>query len=408
MRDASIALQQASRELRANPALTEGAEALRDAHASECIQWQAQFAKSSSDLCGIQWPPIALMALMFFVSARAMACPMCAAARELTISAQELVYAGHSVLAIPVADRNEFRVVAVIKGDTPLDNTISAPVFRADAVAMQSQKPLLLVRDDAWPVWVNFGPINADQAGWLRQLSATKRTTDMTDEEWREHVVYFLPYLENPEPMVAEIAFNEFVSAPYDALRSLKSRLNAAVIRGWLNNPNLVGRRSVYLLLLGIAGTPLDALRIEGRMGLARQTHDVTDLPALIGADLELRGPAGVERIEKQYLTDAGRNKAEIEAALVALRVHGDTEEAVPRSRVIQAFVLFIREQPSLAGLVAAKLAEWNDWDVVPEYTALLESGAPQDPASRDAITKYLENRPNPDVKITPGSASIQ
>jgi len=359
-------------------------------------------------MCGIRRLPLALAALMFFVSTRASGCPMCAAARELTISAQELVYAGHSVLAIPVADRNEFRVVAVIKGDTPLDSTITGPVFRADAAAMQSQKPLLLVRDDAWPVWVNFGPVSAEQADWLRQLSVTKRTTDMTDGEWREHVAYFLPYLENPEPMVAEIAFNEFVSAPYDALRSLKPRLDVAVIRAWLNNPNLVRRRSVYLLLLGIAGTPLDALRIEGRMGFARQTHDVTDLPALIGTDLELRGAAGVERIEKQYLTDPGRNKPEIEAALVALRVHGDTDGAVPRSRVIQAFVLFIRQQPSLAGLVAGKLAEWNDWDVAPEYSALLKSGAPQDPASRDAIIKYLENRPNPDVKITHGSASIQ
>jgi len=359
-------------------------------------------------MCGMRWLPLALAALIFFVSTRASACPMCAAARELTISAQELVYALHSVLAIPSADRNEFRVVAVIKGDTPLDSTISGPVFRADAATMQSQKPLLLVRDEAWPVWVNFGPVSAEQADWLRQLSATKRTTNMTDGEWREHVAYFLPYLENSEPMVAEIAFNEFVSAPYDALRSLKPRLNAAAIRVWLNNPNLVGRRSVYLLLLGIAGTPLDALRIEGRMGFARQTHDVTDLAALIGADLELRGAAGVERIEKQYLTDSGRNKPEIEAALVALRVHGDTDGAVPRSGVIQAFLLFIKQQPSLAGLVAAKLAEWNYWEAALEYTALLESGSPQDPASRDAIIKYLENRPNPDVKNTPRSASIQ
>jgi hypothetical protein len=351
---------------------------------------------------------ITLAALMFFVSARAMACPMCTAARELTISAQELVYAGHSVLAIPVADRNEFRVVSVIKGDTLVDNTISGPVFRADAAAMQSQKPLLLVRDDAWPVWVNFGPVSAEQAGWLRQLSATKRTTDMTDGEWREHVAYFLPYLENPEPMVAEIAFNEFVGAPYDALRSLKPRLEVAGIRAWLNNPKLAARRSVYLLLLGIAGTPLDALRLEGRMEFASETHNLTDLAALVGADLELRGAAGVERIEKLYLTDPERAKPEIEAALVALRVHGDTDGAVPRTRVIQAFLLFIKQQPSLAGLVAAKLAEWKYWEAAPEYTELLQSGAPQDPASRDAIIKYLQSRPSSEVKITPGSASIQ
>ena len=89
---------------------------------------------------------------------------MCAAARELTISAPELMYAGHSVLAILSTDRNDSRVVVVIKGDTRLDSTISGPVFRADAAAMQSQKPLLLVRDEAWPVWVNFGPVSVEQA----------------------------------------------------------------------------------------------------------------------------------------------------------------------------------------------------------------------------------------------------
>ena len=81
---------------------------------------------------------------------------MCAAARELTISAPELMYAGHSVLAIPSTDRNDSRVVVVIKGDTRLDSTISGPVFRADAAAMQSQKPLLLVRDEAWQVLANL------------------------------------------------------------------------------------------------------------------------------------------------------------------------------------------------------------------------------------------------------------
>ena len=100
-------------------------------------------------MCAVRWLPLALAALIFFISTRASACPMCAAARELTISAQELVYAGHSVLAMPVADRNEFRVVSVIKGDTPVDNTISGPVFRADAAAMQLMR--ISPCEQAWP-----------------------------------------------------------------------------------------------------------------------------------------------------------------------------------------------------------------------------------------------------------------
>ena len=58
-----------------------------------------------------------MAALMLFVAPRAMACPLCANSLQLTISAQELIYAEHSVLAMPVTDRNEFQVVALIKGD---------------------------------------------------------------------------------------------------------------------------------------------------------------------------------------------------------------------------------------------------------------------------------------------------
>src|SRR5437899_2193669 len=176
-------------------------------------------------------PLLQITALALLVSGRAMACQMCASILQLTISAQELVYAEHSVLAMPVADANEFRVVAVIKGDAPPGNTIKiADVFRP---ALKSDKPLLLIRDKSWRQWVNFGPINADRADWLRQLSMTKRTFKMNDAEWHEHVAYFLPYLENAEPMIADIAYNELARAPYGALRSLKPCLNPAVIRAW-------------------------------------------------------------------------------------------------------------------------------------------------------------------------------
>jgi len=308
-------------------------------------------------MSAIRWLLQMMAALMLFVAPREMACPLCANSLQLTISAQELIYAEHSVLAMPVADRNEFQVVAVIKGEAPPDNKITGGVFRG---VTNSEKPLLLIRDDDWIQWVNFGQVSPDQADWLRKLSRTKRTIEMTEAEWREQVAYFLPYLENAEPMVAEIAFNEFASAPYDALRSLKPRLDAPAIRVWLNDPKLAARRPVYLLLLGVAGTEQDAGWVEERIEIARKTHSTNNLTPLLGAHLEIHGIAGIDQIEKLYLSDATRTKPEIEAALVALRVHGDTDGAAVRDRVMQAFRLFAREQPSMASLVAPDLAASN------------------------------------------------
>jgi hypothetical protein len=294
-----------------------------------------------------------MAALMLFAARSATACPLCANSLQLTISAQELIYAEHSVLALPGDDGKEFKVVAVIKGDAPPGNTINiGDVFRP---ALKSDKPLLLIRDNSWRQWVNFGPASADQAGWLRTLSRTKRTIEMKDVEWRDHVAYFLPYLENSEPIVAEIAFNEFASAPYAALRSLKARLDVTAIRSWLNDPKLAKRQPVYLLLLGIAGSEQDAKWLEDRIATARTTARSTNLSALLGAYIELRRLAGIEQVEKLYLTDSARTKQEIEAALVALKVHGETDTA-QRDRVNEALRSFVRQNPSLAGLATAGL----------------------------------------------------
>jgi hypothetical protein len=59
---------------------------------------------------------------------------------------------------------------------------------------------------------------------------------------------------------------------------------------------------------------------------------------------------------------------------------------------VIQAYRVFIREHPPMAGFVAPQLAEWNYWDATMEYAALLKSNAIKDPASEFAIVNYLQS----------------
>jgi hypothetical protein len=107
--------------------------------------------------------------------------------------------------------------------------------------------------------------------------------------------------------------------------------------------------------LFGIAGSEQDAKWLEDRIASARTTARSTNLSALLGAYIELRGLAGIEQVEKLYLTDSARTKQEIEAALVALKVHGETDSA-ERDRVNEAFKSFVRHNPSLAGLATAGL----------------------------------------------------
>src|SRR3984893_10237378 len=157
------------------------------------------------------------------------------------------------------------------------------------------------------------------------------------------------------------------------------------------NAPKLASRHAAHTPLLGFAGGPADAARLEQRIEAAWNSHDATNLAAMIGSDLELRGPSRVGWVEAMYFADRSRTMPEIEAALLALNVHGDANRTIPRARVTRAYRPFIGERPPMAGFVAQQLADWDYWDAATEYAALLKSNTITDPASHFAVVNYLQ-----------------
>lgn len=354
------------------------------------------------------WLLYALTALLLLITvAPATACPICYnAVKQVTIG-QQLDLAERVVLALPTNQGSRFRILKVIKGNEVPDGIISEPVTGADAKTLEGDKPLLLLRGGPNQPWSSMGTIGGEYASWLRELAATllvqgthtrpawpqtmQMSAELSDAGWKRRVALVLPYLENLEPLAAEIAFGEAVRAPYAALRTVRSRIDAATIAKWLDDPKLSSRSSAYLLLLGFAGSADDAVRLEQRIDAAWTSHDATNLAAMLAADLELRGPFRVDWIEHSYFADRKRTLPEIEAALLALNVHGGANATVPRDRVIQAYLYFIRERAPMAGFVALQLADWGYWDAAAEYAELLKSDVIKDPASRLAIESYLQ-----------------
>jgi hypothetical protein len=182
-------------------------------------------------------------------------------------------------------------------------------------------------------------------------------------------------------------------------MAGLADRLDPDRLRSWVVDPEIGPRHATYILLLGLAGGPEDAAAIEARLDAGWRTQDATFSAALLAADLELRGADRIGWIEATYLVDPARTLPEIEAALLALAVHGDTNRAVPRERVIAAFRRFISARPAMAGFVAPELAEWEAWDATGDYVALIEAGAVTDPAEEFAILSYLRQSPDPAAK---------
>jgi hypothetical protein len=331
------------------------------------------------------------------MSAAAAACPLCLGAGQQT-KAQQLVAARQAVLAVPTGDASRFSVVEVIKGEQPSSDTIEGGYPRygpaSDPAAPLRRKPLLLVRDDPFPTWVILGAIGADHWGWLRNLAAGKPAAALSAEAWRARVALAVPYLEHREPLAAELAYGELAAAPYAAMRTAKPRLDPSAVRGWLANPMLVGRQPLYLVLLGIAGNAQDAAALEQGLEAAWKSGDATHLGAMLAAILELRGAARMAWVEERHLRDRARSAPEINAALLALSVHGNANGVIPRERVIQSYRVFMKAHPEIAGYVAHDLAAWQYWDAVPEYVALMKSEVRQQYPSRVAILAYLRQSP--------------
>jgi hypothetical protein len=354
--------------------------------------------------------------LMLITASDSSACSICFSGRVVT-PGQQLDAADQAVLALLVPGTGQFRVTELVKGNAVVDTMISEPVARVDAATLQSGKPLLLLlRNELAQRWASVGAIGAEYAGWLRQLAATntavrrqpkrawrqteQTSSELTDTQRRERLALVVPYLEHPEPLAAEIAYGEISRAPYAAMRSLKPLLEAAKIASWVDDPERASRHVTYLLLLGIAGSPDDAARLERRIDTAWKSNDATNLAAMLAADLELRGPSRVGWIEQTYFTDRDRTLPEIEATLIALSVHGAANAAVPRERVIQAYRLFIKKRKPMAGLIAQDLADWEHWDATPEYVTLLKSDAMRDPSSHFAVINYLQRSPHAVARV--------
>jgi hypothetical protein len=344
----------------------------------------------------------ALAGLLLFASAAAsFACQVCLEApRQLVTIGQQLDMADRAVLAVPVAGGNQFRIVEVVKGKDAVADMIADPVTDVvddDDVALDhgadggTGDPLLLLRDALVPRWTSLGSIRAEYADWLHQLANTGTMFDPSDAGWRQRIALALPYLENADPLAAQIVWGEVARAPCATIGVVKSRIAARVVASWIDDPKLASRHATYTLLLGFVGGLADAARLEQRIDAVRQSHDTTDLAATLAADLELRGPARVGWVEEMYLADRTRTMPEIEAALLALNVLGDADRTVPRERVIQAYRVFIRERGPMAGFVAPQLADWGYWDAAKEYAVLLEAHAIKDTASEFAVTAYLQ-----------------
>lgn len=327
-----------------------------------------------------------LAALAVAGSGPAAACAICLSAVSVT-AAEQLDATDRAVLAAPSG--GALRVVATVKGEDvpgeviPIDSLVPRTGVRPGLA-------LLLAHNSFADTWTSLGGTDPANAGWLAEVAASRGDARLALAAAR---------LEDPDPLVAQLAHDGIALAPYAELETLAGRLDPVALRTFIAAPGNAAWRPSYLLLLGLAGDGGDAAAIDARLDGALARQDATDLAALLAADMELRGADRVAWVEATYLADRSRSLPEVEAALTALSVQGEADATVPRDEVVSAFRRFIRARPPMAGFVAPDLTRWRAWEASPDYAALIETGAVKDPAEEFAILSFLQQSPDPSAK---------
>lgn len=359
-----------------------------------------------------------LMPLGLWVTG-ASACELCIqAANERLTLVDQLAFADRVVLASPDGESGQLKIVLTIKGGDqvgallaePFQPLQGKPLRDAFATAAETSRsePLLLVSDGFHPSWTSLGTIGEENADWLRALAATVGYPDIDpgglaqrmepglqhaqEAIWRERVLHALPHLGGGLHTVEEeLAWSEIIRAPYGSLAVVAGQLPPDEVAEWLDDPAFASHIGGVLHLYGFVGGTEGGERVRERLMRAAEAHDAAALAPLLAAHLELEGPSRVDWIEAAYFADRSRSVAEIQAVLLALKLQGQANAAVPRARVIAALRRFIAERPPMAGSVALTLANWDYWGAKGDYEVILASGAIADPASEFAVTLYLQ-----------------
>ena len=346
-------------------------------------------------------PSVFVTVLLWWWSVGVQACAICAPSDAQNTVVQRLFAADRIVLAQMDADGVHARAVAAMRGVMP--EFVIAVAGTLPGVEPQRARlasdPHLLVFNSGSQTWWIFGRIGVDRLQWLAEATRLSTSRDGTRDAVLARGRFFAQHLEDPEPLIALAAYEEISVLPYSTLRLLAKQVNAASMGIWIENPSLRARLPLYYLLWGFQTSAEIASAIEVSIAKVNTETPGPELSAMLAALLEQRGSPALDWIEHRFLRDPAVPEGQVQAALLALSVHGFDAVKITRDQVVEAYKRFIAANPRRAGFVASDLGSWERWEFAPVFASALESAPNQVFASRYSVVFYLLRNPNPEAK---------
>jgi hypothetical protein len=264
--------------------------------------------------------------------------------------------------------------------------------------------------------WTTPLPLSPAGVDYVRKLSSVPASGP-------ERLEFFQEYFEHADPLLAQDAYDEFARAPYADVQALGSRMPHDQLVKWIADPQISSsRRRLYLTMLGVCGTADDVPMLEeliasdfrtiephlqrlvqnamamGAPLAAPAWIDMVDqderrkklgLDAMIACYLTLRGPEGLELIERRFLKNLNTEFTYVYSTIMALRFHGEEPSSnIPRERLLSSVRLLL-DNPDYADQVIPDLARWEDWSVLDRLVKMFKE-SDKDGHVRQPVVTYL------------------
>lgn len=268
--------------------------------------------------------------------------------------------------------------------ESPAQDETDKPQAKDEAAEEEEEEEVVVLQ------WTTPTPITARACEYLQALVKLPA-------KGPDRLAYFQDCFEDADRLVAIDSYEEFAKAPYDEIVQLKPRMQHDKLVAWVGNPAIpTTHRRLYLMLLGVCGTPDDVPLLESLIENPDRSFRTT-LDGAVSCYLNLAGAEGMPLIEKLFLGNPKAEYNDIYGVVMALRFQQDYSNAVPKDRLLQAFRLLL-DRRDMADLIIPDLARSQDWSVVDKLVTIFKE-ADKITWVRVPIFNYLRQCPLPEAK---------
>ena len=239
-------------------------------------------------------------------------------------------------------------------------------------------------------LWTSSTPVSQEAIRYIKNAPSQSLAQ-------AQRLLYYLAFLEHPDPLLSIDAWAEFANATYDDVKAVKSEMPREKLRQWIADPMMTPERlGLYGMMLGLCGDADDATFLQAQIGDVPPTgNDETQFfrygtDGLMGGYLLLTGEEGVEFLERTRLQPDVPTDS-IHAAVQAIQfVYSYESSLVPEARLKLAMRQLLSND-ELRILTITNLARWKDWECWPELERMFKEKCVNDRATQKTIVQFAE-----------------